>query len=225
MSKKLDVDKFIYNQQEIKHNKEWYRMITSGFMHVAIFHIGFNMYALYSFGLYLEQYFQYAFGVDIGRIVFLLVYILSILGGSLYCYFAKSRQSNYLALGASGGVFGIVYIAVLLVPDMGIGLLFIPVPIPGWILGIIITIGSIVLSMMPRSGNVSHEGHLGGALTGVLIMFVLLSLLGAQFSGKSLLFLYFGVLPAALYLAAQIAIPEKLDELKYWLQQKLPKGD
>ena len=225
MTQNLDVNKFIYNQQEIKYNKEWYRMITSGFMHMAIFHIAFNMYALYSFGLYLEQSFQYYFGPDLGRIIYLLVYILSILGGSVYCYFAKSREANYLALGASGGVFGIVYIAVLMSPEIGIGLFLIPVPIAGWILGIIITLGSIILSLLPRAGNVSHEGHLGGALSGVLIMFILFSLLGAQFAQKSLYFMYFGVLPAAIYLIAQVAAPAKVDDLRNWFQEKLPKGD
>ena len=225
MTRNLDVDKFIYDQNEIRYHKEWYRMLTSGFMHMSIFHIFFNMYALLSFGQFLEQVFMQAFGPDIGRIIYLLVFIISIFGGSLYCYFTKMREPNYLALGASGGVFGIVYIAVLIDPSGSISLFFIPVAIPGWILGIVITLGSIIFSLLPKAGNVSHEGHLGGALAGVLVMFVIFSYIGIPFKKESYLFLLFGVLPAGLYLLLQILTPKLIDNARHWLSKKIPSGD
>ena len=99
MTRNIDVNRFIYNQQEIKYNKEWYRTITSGFMHVSPIHIFLNLYVLYGFGMPVEYYFGYLFGPDYGRILFLLAFIVSIFGGSIYCYFSKGREHNYQALG------------------------------------------------------------------------------------------------------------------------------
>jgi membrane associated rhomboid family serine protease len=76
---------------------EYYRLLTAAFMHGSIFHIAFNMYALYLFGPPLEA--------ALGRVRYLSLYLLSALGGSAASY--AFNAPNQGSLGASGAVFGL----------------------------------------------------------------------------------------------------------------------
>jgi membrane associated rhomboid family serine protease len=76
---------------------EWYRLVTSGFLHFGIIHIAFNMYFLYVLGPMLEP--------ALGRINFLLLYMASLLGGSLGVILL---DSGGITAGASGAVFGLL---------------------------------------------------------------------------------------------------------------------
>ena len=73
--------KWIHNAYAAYHRKEYYRLLTSGFIHADFFHLLFNMWALYLFGGVVEQYFAYLFG---GKAImyFLLLYI----PGNHYCH-------------------------------------------------------------------------------------------------------------------------------------------
>jgi hypothetical protein len=93
-------------------------------------------------------------------------------------------------------------------PEIKLGLLFIPIPIPGWIFCILFNLGSIVFSQTADRQRISHEGHLGGALFGGVIGFALLSLFaGAGHSEGSITkipfeswaLFWFGVFPILLF--------------------------
>ncbi|RMI42980.1 rhomboid family intramembrane serine protease [Streptomyces triticirhizae] len=76
---------------------EWYRLLTSAFLHQEVWHIGFNMLGLWLLGPQLES--------ALGRVRFVALYLLSALGGSTLSYLlADERQ---LSLGASGAIFGL----------------------------------------------------------------------------------------------------------------------
>lgn len=83
---------------------DWYRLISSAFLHeplstgFGIFHIAFNMWALYVVGPPLEQL--------LGRVRFIAVYLVSILGGSVLYYLIVPPTSGP-AIGASGAIFGL----------------------------------------------------------------------------------------------------------------------
>ncbi|HKR67336.1 MAG TPA: rhomboid family intramembrane serine protease [Streptosporangiaceae bacterium] len=83
---------------------DWYRLISSAFLHeplttgFGIFHIAFNMWALYVVGPSLEQM--------LGRVRFLAVYLVSALGGSVLYYLITPPNSGP-AIGASGAIFGL----------------------------------------------------------------------------------------------------------------------
>jgi len=133
------------------------RMVTSGFLHVDISHLFFNMFTLYFFANVVINW--------LGPIKFLIIYFVSLLGGSLLALFFHKNEPHYSAVGASGAVTGILYAAILLYPDMRLAIMFIPIPFPAYVLGIAYLLYSIY-GMRSRLGNIGHTAHFGGAIGG-----------------------------------------------------------
>jgi len=132
------------------------RLFTSGFLHVDVSHLIFNMLTLYFFANVVISYF--------GPIKFLLIYGISLAAGSLLALFFHKDEPYYSAVGASGAVTGILYSAILLQPNMMLGLMFI-IPIPAYIFGIGYLLYSIY-GMKNKVGNIGHTAHFGGAIGG-----------------------------------------------------------
>ncbi|WP_372945770.1 rhomboid family intramembrane serine protease [Muriicola sp.] len=133
------------------------RMVTSGFLHVDLSHLFLNMFTLFFFADVVIRWF--------GATKFLLMYFISLLAGSLLALFFHRQEPYYSAVGASGAVTGILYAAILLQPDMQLGIMFIPIPLPAYILGILYMLYSIY-GMKTRLGNIGHTAHFGGAVGG-----------------------------------------------------------
>ncbi|MFV0524184.1 MAG: rhomboid family intramembrane serine protease [Acidimicrobiales bacterium] len=125
---------------------QWWRIITSGFLHAGLLHIGFNMYALWIFGPTLER--------GLGPIRFALIYLAGLLGGSAAVLAFGFVQPT---LGASGAVLGLggCLAAVL------------------WARGVNIFRTSLATVLiinlaLPLISNISFWGHLGGTVAGFL---------------------------------------------------------
>ena len=144
--------------------KDYKRMVTSGFLHVNWMHLIFNMLALYFFSGSLELY--------LGAIKFLLIYFLSLIGGDLLSLFIHRNDGDYESVGASAGVNGVMFASIALFPGMHIGLLFLPISIPGWLFGLIYVLYSIY-GIRSRKNNIGHDAHLGGALVGLIIAIIM----------------------------------------------------
>jgi membrane associated rhomboid family serine protease len=157
------LERMIFVYRSVARGKEYDRLIASGFAHHSFLHLLFNMLTLYYFGPTVELLY--------GTLGFAAIYVLSIIGGNLFTMVTHRNNLNYSALGASGGLFGVVFAFVWMLPDARLALFFIPVFIPGWLFAIIICWVSMILSQLPRAGEagISHEGHLGGAITGALV--------------------------------------------------------
>jgi len=132
-------------------------MFTSGFLHVDLSHLFLNMFTLYFFADVVISWF--------GAFKFILIYIVSLLAGSLLALFFHRQEPYYSAVGASGAVTGILYSAILLQPDMQLGIMFIPIPLPAYVFGIGYMLYSIY-GMKKRLGNIGHTAHFGGAIGG-----------------------------------------------------------
>lgn len=132
------------------------RMVTSGFLHVDITHLLFNMLTLYFFASVVIR--------EFGPSKFLIIYLISLIAGSLLALFFHKDEPYYSAVGASGAVTGILYSAILLQPDMQL-LLYFAIPIPAYVLGIGYLLYSIY-GMKKRSDNIGHTAHFGGAVGG-----------------------------------------------------------
>ncbi len=133
------------------------RMLTSGFLHVDGSHLFLNMFTLYFFADVVIRW--------LGAPLFLLMYFVSLLAGSLLALFFHRDEPYYSAVGASGAVTGILYAAILLQPDMQLGIMFIPIPLPAYVIGILYMLYSIY-GMKKRLGNIGHTAHFGGAVGG-----------------------------------------------------------
>lgn len=140
---------------------EQIRMISSGFLHVDIPHLIFNMLSLYFFAPYVFD--------NLSNFSFLLIYFGSLIFGSLLTLIMHKNDYSYRAVGASGAVTGIIYSAILLEPNIQIGLIFIPfVHISGYLFGLLYLLYSIY-GMKAKSDNIGHTAHFGGAIGGYLI--------------------------------------------------------
>ena len=123
------LDKFSFNVDQILVNKDYKRLITSGFLHADWTHFAFNMITLYLFSRGLES--------TIGIPAFLILYFASLIGGNLFALYIHKNHPDYTAIGASGAVSGLVFASIGLFPGMEIGFILLPVFIPAWLYGIL----------------------------------------------------------------------------------------
>ncbi len=154
-------EKYKFSVGAIQHRKEYIRLLSAGFLHADTMHLVFNMLTLYFFGpIVLEGF---------GNIGFLIIYFGSILLGNIFSLFIYKKQPWYSAIGASGGVSGILFAAIAMIPDLGIYLFFIHIPIPGFIFGLVYFGYSVYMMLNPREhDNIGHTAHLGGAFFGLV---------------------------------------------------------
>lgn len=142
---------------------EQIRMLSSGFLHVDIPHLAFNMLTLYFFA-------PVVYG-NLGNFSFLVIYLGSLIFGSLLTMIFHKNDYSYRAVGASGAVTGILYSAIILYPEMGIYFFFIPIPIPAYLFGIGYLLYSIY-GMKAKNDNIGHTAHFGGAIGGYVLTLV-----------------------------------------------------
>ncbi len=139
---------------------EYFRLLSSGFLHVNTTHLLFNMFTFYFFV-------NIVVGM-LGTVSFLGLFLGSLLAGNFFAYYFHLKDSYYSAVGASGAVTGVLFSALLLYPNMELMLFLIPIPIPGYLFGI----GYILYTlygMKAQNDTIGHTAHFGGAIGGILI--------------------------------------------------------
>jgi membrane associated rhomboid family serine protease len=155
------VDRLLFDMNRIRRSNEWYRMISSGFIHGDPFHLFMNMLALYFMGPYLE--------FRAGTAGFLIIYFASLVAGSAWTFMEHYRDPNYRALGASGAVSGITTAAAVFFPFAQI-LLFFALPMPLGVFALCYIVFSAWASRSNIRDGIGHAAHLGGALAGIAIV-------------------------------------------------------
>ncbi|WP_452221178.1 rhomboid family intramembrane serine protease [Lacinutrix salivirga] len=143
---------------------EQFRLFSSGFLHVNTQHLLFNMLTLY--------FFANAVIREVGSFKFLIIYVVSLVAGSLLSLYFHKDEYHYSAVGASGAVTGVLYSSILFDPDMSLYMFFIPIPIPAYVFGIGYLLYSIY-GMKQQSDNIGHDAHFGGAIGGYVITLLL----------------------------------------------------
>ncbi len=127
---------------------EWYRLVTSGFLHAGLIHIAFNMFILFRLGELLEP--------ALGRVRFTVLYFVSMLSGSLGVI---ALQPDRFAVGASGAVFGLMGATFVVMKARGID------PMASGI-GPTIMLNLIITFTIP---GISIGGHVGGLIGGAAV--------------------------------------------------------
>ncbi|MFN8297060.1 MAG: rhomboid family intramembrane serine protease [Chitinophagales bacterium] len=167
--------------------KPW-QIITHMFTHGGIFHILFNMYALYSFGAILENErvlgskrfaFLYLFS-GLGAIAFHLAvqaFVVWQQTGSIFLSYEQATSSNQLAsiyfsglVGASGAIYGLLAAFGYLFPNAPLMFMFVPVPIKAKYMIPLVIIGFDIMFAQTGVGNIAHTAHIGGAIFGFLLV-------------------------------------------------------
>jgi membrane associated rhomboid family serine protease len=155
--------RFIFDVQLIQREHGYIRLITSGFLHASWMHLIFNMLSLFFFGRYVE--------IVLGAQLYILLYLMSLLGGGLLSLYLN-WNTDYSALGASGAVSGIIFACIFIFPGGSVYIFPLPFPIPSWLYAILFVVISLY-GIRSNVGNIGHDAHLGGALSGLLVTAVL----------------------------------------------------
>ncbi len=119
----------------ISRDNSFWRFLSYSLVHANWAHLLVNMYVLYVFGRYVETGYRIMVG-EIGTYLYLLMYLLSVVLSTLSDYFRHKNDDEYIAVGASGGVSGVLFSAIILYPDMPLMIIFIPIAIPSYVFGI-----------------------------------------------------------------------------------------
>jgi membrane associated rhomboid family serine protease len=106
----------------------------------------------------------------VGVTQFVLIYLASLILGSILSFYFHKNEPYYSAVGASGAVMGILYAAILFIPNQNLYLFF-AIPVPAWIFGVAYLLYSIY-GMKNKLGNVGHDAHVGGAIAGYLLTII-----------------------------------------------------
>lgn len=149
-----------FRVKPIRWGHDYKRLVTAGFLHQDWSHLIFNMIALYAFGEFLE--------LSQGSLFLLLIYFSGLIGGNLLSLYVHRNHPDYAAIGASGAVCAIIFSCIAFDPSTGIGMVLLPLHIPGWLFGMLYLAWTI-FGIKTQQDNIAHEGHLGGALSGLLV--------------------------------------------------------
>ncbi len=144
------------NRYILQITDEWYRLVTSGFLHFGVLHIGMNMFLLYQLGQMLEP--------PLGRARFALLYAASLLGGSLGALVIQGDRGG-LHGGASGAVFGLMAAAAIGLQRRGVNVFQTGI-------GATLLINLLLTFTIP---GISIGGHVGGAVAGAICGAVMLA--------------------------------------------------
>lgn len=161
-------EKYLFHPYTVSGGQNLSGWVLSHFAHNSPGHLIFNMLSLSFFAPVITE--------QAGMFQMLGIYLLTALGADLLVFQLRKNDADYRCLGASGSVIGIIFASIVYHPQMNIFLFFLPIPIPAPLFAI----GYVVLSvyMMKKEDGISHEAHIGGAVSGFV--------LGALFSENGL---------------------------------------
>jgi len=167
-------DKLQLNSYEVYHRKQWYRVISHGFLHADWVHLFVNMFVLFSFGKSVENTFNQLQDIEIIKspvLAFVLLYFGSMIFATVTTI-AKHKDNHYYnSVGASGAVSAIVFTSIFFQPLANL-YFYAVIPIPGIVFGVLYLGYSHYMSRKGKD-NINHDAHFIGAVFGFLFPLLL----------------------------------------------------
>jgi membrane associated rhomboid family serine protease len=140
-----------------------WQLVTYGFLHGGLVHLAFNMFGLYMFGSAIEQV--------LGGRRYLTYYLVCVVSAAVtQLIFAGVTGAYYPALGASGGVFGLLLAYAVYFPNNRVMLLFPPIPMPARVFVVVYAVLELYLGVTGTQAGVAHFAHLGGLIGGFALL-------------------------------------------------------
>ena len=154
---------------------EYYRLLTSGFIHADIPHLLFNMFTLFFMGSFVERSFIQA---DLTPWLYVALYLSGIVVASLPSFYQHRNNSYWRSLGASGGVAAVLFSSVYFSPWAQLYIYFIK--LPNIVFAILYLVYSAYMSRRGNS-NINHDAHFWGAVFGFFFTLAIEPSHGAAF--------------------------------------------
>ena len=169
LSNEKVMNDLVFYPPAVSQRNQYYRFFSCGLIHADMFHLIFNMYALYIFGETVERAFVNIFH-EKGKLLYLLMYISALAVCLLPTYNRHKNDYHYRSLGASGAIAAVIFAYIILAPLNEIGLIFLPgVGIPGFIFGALYLIISSIIDKR-GGGNINHSAHIWGSIYGMVFL-------------------------------------------------------
>ena len=166
-SNKTLFNRLLFNPYQTYHRKEWYRIVTHGFLHANWAHLIINMFVLFSFGATIESSFQLMANktwMSYPILCYVIFYLASIVISSLTTLYKHKDDIWYNSVGASGAVSAVLFCCIFFQPNMT--LLFMGVlPIKAYIFGPLYLFYTWYAARQSND-NINHDAHLFGAVFG-----------------------------------------------------------
>jgi membrane associated rhomboid family serine protease len=159
----------------VKDDRQWYRMLSHGFIHANTSHLFLNLFVLWQFGSGVEDAFSAGeldspvWGLS-GNWTFPILYFGALLAASIPAILKHGENPNYASLGASGAVSAVLMAYILLYPTHTL-LLFFVIPMPAALAGVLFLVYESYMNRKKRTG-IAHDAHLMGAIFGIAFVFL-----------------------------------------------------
>lgn len=166
MDNQVGKAKWLLHPYTMQRSGQWYRFLTSGFVHADMMHLFINMFVLWSFGTAIEKYYYpQVFGQN-SVIYYLALYLGGIVVASIPSFYRHQNDPSYAALGASGGVSAVVFAAIIFAPWQNLylyGVIALPQIIAG-----VAYLGYSLYADKNSNDNIGHMAHFTGAVWGFM---------------------------------------------------------
>lgn len=156
-------NQYRFHVGDILDKKQYYRLATSAFLHTGPWNLVFNMISLAVVGFAVESV--------SGWLFLAIVYFLGLICGNLTALFFNRDQKDYSTVGSSGGICAVLSVTIFLFPQSTLGILFLPIEAPGWVLALIFLVIA-TYAVYDNSKNVGHETLMGSTFLGTILVFL-----------------------------------------------------
>jgi len=163
--------KLVLHPVSVVKDKQYYRLLSSDFIHHDFAHLMLNLLLLYGYGGNLEDYLNQK--SDFGSLEYLGIYLFSCLSGTVLATLIHRKDSGFTSAGASGSLMGCMFSYVLLQPHRTAFYLPVAGPVENLYFGLISIILLIVYQWKSKNELISHEQHFFGALGGITMTLLL----------------------------------------------------
>ena len=170
------VDKTIMWPYRVARENQYFRFITSGFLHADLMHLFFNMFTLYFFGRNIELIFSLG-GLG-GNVAYLALYFGALIVSDIPSYIKHKDDYNYRSLGASGAVSAVIFATIVFSPWSPI-YLYGALKISAAVYAILFIVYCVYMGKKGGS-HINHDAHLWGSLFGLAFTIILIAALQPQ---------------------------------------------
>ncbi|HAQ36908.1 MAG TPA: rhomboid family intramembrane serine protease [Saprospirales bacterium] len=146
--------------------KQWYRLLSAGFVHGSWVHLLINLFVFWQFGTYLESYFGAVYGFWGSKLFMAGLFFGGIVFANCPSLYIHAKDYNYQSIGASGGVSAVLFAYILINPWDKL-LLYFVIPLYSVIAGVLFLIYSYWASKN-RNDHIDHLAHFSGSVFGVV---------------------------------------------------------